>query len=102
MFRFVPVYGTWGRPDSALHKFVDAILDDRPIDIYSRGGMYRDCICVDNLVRGIRLLMDAVLKATDSKGNIVPNNSYSSVAPFGVVKVGNSKTAHLLGFIDDN
>lgn len=36
MFRFFTVYGTWGRPDLALYKFVDAILDDRPIDIYIR------------------------------------------------------------------
>ena len=27
MFRFFTVYGTWGRPDLALFKFVDAILD---------------------------------------------------------------------------
>lgn len=33
MFRFFTVYGPWGRPDLALFKFVDAILDGRPIDI---------------------------------------------------------------------
>jgi UDP-glucuronate 4-epimerase len=26
MFRFFTVYGTWGRPDLALYKFVSAIL----------------------------------------------------------------------------
>lgn len=60
MFRFFTVYGSWGRPDLALYKFVDAILDDRPIDIYNHGDMYRDFTYVDDLVRGIRLLMDAV------------------------------------------
>lgn len=39
MFRFVTVYGTWGRPDLALYKFVDAILDDRSIDIHNHGDM---------------------------------------------------------------
>ena len=33
-------------------KFVDAILDDRPIDIYNHGDMYRDFTYVDDLVRG--------------------------------------------------
>ena len=35
MIRFFTVYGPWGRPDLALYKFVDAILDGRPIDIYT-------------------------------------------------------------------
>ena len=42
MFRFFTVYGPWGRPDLALYKFVDAILEGRPIDIYNHGDMYRD------------------------------------------------------------
>ena len=42
MFRFFTVYGLWGRPDLALYKFVDAILDGRPIDVYNHGDMYRD------------------------------------------------------------
>src|SRR6056297_4206830 len=40
MFRFFTVYGPWGRPDMALFKFVEAILADRPIDIYNHGEMY--------------------------------------------------------------
>src|SRR5690606_11790890 len=36
-FRFFTVYGPWGRPDMALFKFVDAIRNDRPIDIYGEG-----------------------------------------------------------------
>ena len=42
MFRFFTVYGPWGRPDLAYYKFVDAILDGRPIDVYNHGDMYRD------------------------------------------------------------
>ncbi|MBD3804867.1 MAG: SDR family NAD(P)-dependent oxidoreductase, partial [Thioclava sp.] len=59
MFRFFTVYGPWGRPDMALFKFTDAILDGRPIDIYNHGEMYRDFTYVEDLVRGIRLLIDA-------------------------------------------
>ena len=60
MFRFFTVYGPWGRPDMALYKFVEAILNDRPLDIYNHGEMYRDFTYVTDLVRGIRLLIDAV------------------------------------------
>ncbi|MFM7443583.1 MAG: NAD-dependent epimerase/dehydratase family protein, partial [Tabrizicola sp.] len=56
MLRFFTVYGTWGRPDLALFKFVDAILKDEPIDIYNHGDMYRDFTYVDDLVEAIRLL----------------------------------------------
>ena len=41
-FRFFTVYGPWGRPDMALFKFVDAILADRPIDVYGEGRMKRE------------------------------------------------------------
>src|SRR5690606_37708734 len=60
MFRFFTVYGPWGRPDLALFKFVDAILDEQPIDIYNHGEMYRDFTYVKDLVFGIRRLIDAV------------------------------------------
>ena len=53
MFRFFTVYGPWGRPDLAYYKFVDAILDGRPIDIYNHGDMYRDFTYVDDIVDGI-------------------------------------------------
>ncbi|MCV2877678.1 GDP-mannose 4,6-dehydratase [Sedimentimonas flavescens] len=100
MFRFFTVYGTWGRPDLALYKFVDAILDDRPIDIYNHGDMYRDFTYVDDLVRGIRLLIDAVPERPASKEEILPGDSLSPVAPFRIVNIGNSEKVRLLDFID--
>ncbi len=99
MFRFFTVYGPWGRPDLALYKFVDAILDDRPIDIYNHGDMYRDFTYVDDLVHGIRLLIDAV--PVRPKDGVVPEgDSLSPVAPFRVVNIGNSEKVRLLDFID--
>jgi UDP-glucuronate 4-epimerase len=82
MFRFFTVYGPWGRPDLALFKFVDAILDDRPIDIYNKGDMYRDFTYVDDLVRGIRLLIEAAPARPASKDDIPEGDSLSPVAPF--------------------
>lgn len=100
MFRFFTVYGTWGRPDLALYKFVDAILDDRPIDIYNHGDMHRDFTYVDDLVRGIRLLIDAVPERPASREDIPDWDSLSPVAPFRIVNIGNSDKVHLLDFID--
>ena len=100
MFRFFTVYGPWGRPDLALFKFVDAILDGRPIDIYNHGDMYRDFTHIDDLVRGIRLLMDAVPERPGPGAEIPAWDSLSPVAPFRVVNIGNSDKVRLLDFID--
>ncbi|SFQ62831.1 UDP-glucuronate 4-epimerase [Roseivivax halotolerans] len=100
MFRFFTVYGTWGRPDLALYKFVDAILDDRPINIYNQGDMYRDFTYVDDLVRGIRLLIDAVPERPATRDDIPKWDSLSPAAPFRVVNIGNSEKVRLLDFVD--
>lgn len=99
MFRFFTVYGPWGRPDLAFFKFANAILEGRAIDIYNHGNMYRDFTYVDDLVRGIRLLMDAVpVRPTD--GIVPAGDSLSPVAPYRVVNIGNSDKVRLLDFID--
>jgi UDP-glucuronate 4-epimerase len=100
MFRFFTVYGPWGRPDLALYKFVDAILDGRPIDIYNHGDMYRDFTYVTDLVKAIRLLMDAVPVRPDSRADIAANDSLSHAAPYRVVNIGNSDKVRLLDFVD--
>lgn len=100
MFRFFTVYGPWGRPDMALFKFTDAIFEGRPIDIYNHGDMFRDFTYVDDLVRGIRLLMDAIPVRPDDPGQIADGDSLSTVAPYRVVNIGNSKTVRLLDFVD--
>jgi len=100
MFRFFTVYGTWGRPDLAYFKFTDAILNDRPIDIYNNGDMYRDFTYVDDLVQGIRLLIDAAPARPQSRDEIMQGDSLSPVAPFRVVNIGNSEKVRLLDFIE--
>jgi UDP-glucuronate 4-epimerase len=99
MFRFFTVYGTWGRPDLALYKFVAAMLEDRPIDIYNHGEMYRDFTYVDDLVRAIRLLLDTV-PVRPADGIVPEGDSLSPVAPFRVVNIGNSDKVRLLDFVD--
>ncbi len=100
MFRFFTVYGTWGRPDLAYFKFTDAILNDRAIDIYNNGDMYRDFTYVDDLVQGIRLLIDAAPVRPQSKDDIADGDSLSPIAPFRVVNIGNSEKVRLMDFIE--
>jgi UDP-glucuronate 4-epimerase len=67
--RFFTVYGPWGRPDMALFKFTEAILQGRPIDIYNHGQMARDFTYIDDIVEGIvRLCPKPPLPDTQAKG----------------------------------
>lgn len=100
MFRFFTVYGPWGRPDMALFKFVDAMLEGRPVDIYNNGDMFRDFTYVTDLVQGIRLLMDAIPVRPESEDDIPEGDSLSPVAPYRIVNIGNSDKVRLLDFVD--
>ena len=51
--RFFTVYGPWGRPDMALYLFADAIMNDRPIEVFNHGDMKRDFTYVDDIVTGV-------------------------------------------------
>ena len=100
MFRFFTVYGPWGRPDMALFKFTKGILEDRPIDIYNHGQMFRDFTYVTDLVRGIRGLIAAVPQRPDSAEAIAPWDSLSPAAPFRVVNIGNNDKVRLEDFVE--
>jgi UDP-glucuronate 4-epimerase len=100
VFRFFTVYGTWGRPALAYFKFVDAIVNDRPIDIYNHGELWRDFTAVDDLVEGVaRLLPLAPLAPQARAGLALDGDSLSPVAPWRVVNIGNSDKIHLMTFI---
>lgn len=99
MFRFFTVYGPWGRPDMALFKFVEAILNDEPIDVYNHGDMRRDFTYVTDLVKAVRLLLDQAPVRPEG-GVVEDGDSLSPVAPWRVVNVGNSEPLQLLDFID--
>jgi UDP-glucuronate 4-epimerase len=99
-FRFFTVYGPWGRPDMALFKFVSAILQDRPIEIYGEGKMQRDFTYIDDLVEGVARLMllpPGPENRADAAGVI---DTLSPVAPFRVVNIGGGQPVGLLDFIE--
>ncbi len=98
-FRFFTVYGPWGRPDMAPYKFTRAILEGDTIDVYGHGNMFRDFTYVTDLVRGIRLLIDAVPVRPTDPAEIAPGDSLSPVAPWRVVNIGNGEKVSLGDFI---
>ena len=100
MFRFFTVYGPWGRPDMAYFSFTNDILEGRPIDIYNHGNMYRDFTYVEDLVRGIALLIDTPPERPDTPENILEGDSLSPAAPHRIVNIGNSDKVRLLDFIE--
>lgn len=95
MFRFFTVYGPWGRPDMAPALFTDAITEGRPIRVFNNGDMKRDFTYVTDLVRAIRLLVDAVPGTAPA----VQGDSLSPVAPYRVVNIGNGQPVQLMDFI---
>ena len=97
MFRFFTVYGPWGRPDMALFKFTKAVLNGDAIDVYNHGDMKRDFTYVEDLVRGIRLLLDAVPERLEA---VPEGDSLSPVAPHRIVNIGNGEPVQLMAFIE--
>lgn len=99
-FRFFTVYGPWGRPDMALFKFVSAIREGHPIEVYGEGRMKRDFTYIDDLVEGIVRLCGAI----PEKGNPAPadgvEDSLSPVAPWRSVNIAGSAPVALLDFIE--
>jgi UDP-glucuronate 4-epimerase len=99
-FRFFTVYGPWGRPDMALFKFIDAILNDRAIDVHGRGNMLRDFTYIDDLVEAIVRLGKQVPRAGQPVLAGTGADTLSPVAPWRIVNIGGGEPVSLLPFIE--
>jgi UDP-glucuronate 4-epimerase len=99
--RFFTVYGPWGRPDMALFLFTKAILEGKPIDLFAGGELERDFTYVDDIVEGVRRVMDRTP---------APNPAWrpgsgpaESSAPFRVYNIGGGrpvKVTHLVAVLE--
>jgi UDP-glucuronate 4-epimerase len=98
-FRFFTVYGPWGRPDMALFKFVSAIEQGAPIDVYGMGRMRRDFTYVDDLVASIVALFDAVPVAGNPTQAAGVVDSLSPVGPWRSVNIAGGQPVELMDFI---
>ncbi len=96
--RFFTVYGPWGRPDMALFLFTEAILKGEPIKVFNHGNMVRDFTYVDDIVEGIKRVIDHPPKGNPDWSGSNPEPS-TSKAPYKVYNIGNNDPVTLMDFI---
>lgn len=98
--RFFTVYGPNGRPDMALHKFVRAIVNGQPIDVFGEGKHERDFTYIDDLVEAIYRLVSCVPEVGKPVVAEGVTDSLSDVAPFRVVNIAGGRTVGLMKYIE--
>jgi UDP-glucuronate 4-epimerase len=96
--RFFTVYGPWGRPDMALFLFTKAILEKKPIEVFNHGKMVRDFTYVDDIVEGIKRVVDSP-PAGDVNWDAKSPEPSLSTAPYKIYNIGNNSPVTLLNFI---
>ena len=97
--RFFTVYGPWGRPDMALFKFTEAILNNKEIKIYNHGKMARDFTYIDDVVEGIIRLLDKPAKE-NLDFNVFDPDAGTSNVPWHIFNIGNGQPVELMKFIE--
>lgn len=91
--RFFTVYGPAGRPDMAYFGFTNKLKNNDTIQIFNYGNCKRDFTYVDDIVEGIKRVMQAAPeKVTGEDGLPIP--------PYKVYNIGNSHPENLLEFVD--
>lgn len=90
--RFFTVYGPAGRPDMAYFGFTNKLLAGKTIEIFNYGNCKRDFTFVDDIVKGISLVMKkAPERSTGEDGLPVP--------AYAVYNIGNNNPENLLDFV---
>ena len=97
--RYFTVYGPWGRPDMAPWLFTEAILQDKPINVFNHGQMQRDFTFVDDIAEGTMRVLDHIAKADAAFDPSAPDAG-RSLAPYRVYNIGNNQPVQLLQFIE--
>ncbi len=82
--RFFTVYGPRQRPDLAIHKFTQLILEGKPIPFYGDGTTQRDYTFIEDIIDGIVKSLDWV------------NNREKR---YGVFNLGESNTISLIEMV---
>ena len=97
--RFFTVYGPWGRPDMALFIFAKNIIEGKSIDVYNNGNMMRDFTYIDDIVEGIKRVIENHPKGNKCWDGKNPDPG-SSKAPYKIYNIGNDDPVKLLDFIE--
>ena len=96
--RFFTVYGPWGRPDMALHKFTTAIVENRPITVFNYGKHRRDFTYIDDVVEAMLRVVDQPARPSEDWNGFNPDPRKSS-APWRIYNVGNNQPVELMEYI---
>lgn len=91
--RFFTVYGPAGRPDMAYFGFTDQLRAGGRIRMFNYGDCRRDFTYVDDIVEGIKRVMQAAPKKEDGADGL-------PIPPYAIYNIGNSQPESLLDFVD--
>tara|TARA_B100000780_G_scaffold233784_1_gene174008 strand:+ start:1688 stop:2749 length:1062 start_codon:yes stop_codon:yes gene_type:complete len=97
--RFFTVYGPWGRPDMALFLFTDAILNNKPINVFNHGNMTRDFTYVADIVESIKRLVNKPASENSEWDGNDPSSDTSS-APYRIFNIGNNSPIPIIRYIE--
>lgn len=90
--RFFTVYGPAGRPDMAYFSFTNKLINGEKIKIFNYGNCKRDFTYVDDIVRGIVLVMNKAPKKENGEDGL-------PIPPYAVYNIGNNHPENLLDFV---
>ena len=91
--RFFTVYGPAGRPDMAYFGFTDKLRRNDTIQIFNYGNCKRDFTYVDDIVEGIKRVMQAAPERKKGEDGL-------PVPPYAIYNIGNNHPENLLEFVD--
>jgi UDP-glucuronate 4-epimerase len=97
--RFFTVYGPNGRPDMSLFKFVRAILNDEPIDVFGDGAHERDFTYVGDLVEAVTRLVRCIPEI-GKPVRAGATDTLSAIAPYREVNIAGGRTVGLMRYIE--
>jgi len=97
--RFFTVYGPWGRPDMALFKFTEAILEGKKIQVFNNGNHRRDFTYIDDIVEGVLRVLDKPAQPNPVWTGDNPDSG-TSHAPWRVYNIGNNTPIELMDYIE--
>lgn len=91
--RFFTVYGPAGRPDMAYFGFTNKLCNNEAIQIFNYGNCKRDFTYVDDIVEGVKRVMQAAPEKKMGEDGL-------PIPPYAVYNIGNSHPENLLEFVD--
>ena len=90
--RFFTVYGPAGRPDMAYFGFTNKLRSGKTIEIFNFGNCKRDFTYVDDIVEGVKRVMQHAPEKQDGEDGL-------PLPPYAVYNIGNSSPENLLDFV---